>query len=177
MNENDIAFLRTLVDPRAPFLDFVRAIYRANRLMCESARKVLTDSLGNIQEAFNIPAHLNSQHVNLDISPRADTQWAWDYEGSTAGSRIWLAAPVEATLWLFVDFRDVNKIVAALEFGNHMRRARWIEQFAERPAFAEDTWEGYALVMDCPLGDFATLDDTLAQLVQAYLTEVRRARG
>jgi len=180
MNENDIGFLNSVDDPRAPFLDIVRAIYRANRLMCECARQVLKDSLVNIQDTFNIPAGLNPEHVNLDISPRVDTPWAWDYEGATAGARIWLPAPVDATFWLFIDFRDPkNKIVAALEFGNRKRRARWREQFVEASAFTEATWGGYALVMawDCPLRDFAKLDDALTKLLQAYLTEVHRARG
>ena len=178
MNENDIAFLNALADPRAPFLDIARAIYRANRLMCDSAREVLMAQLNNIQDALNIPDPLDPQNVHREIWPKADTSDPWGYEGCGAGARVWLPNSVGATLWLFVEFGDENnnRIVAGLEFNNPTRRRRWIEQFAERPGFDEATWEGFALARYNPLAEFAALDDALAQLLQAYLTEIRRVR-
>lgn len=176
MNKNDIAFLCTLVDSQTPFLDIVRAIYRANRLMCESARRVLTNLHEDIRSALEIREPLVPENVGLGIWPKADSRYKWNYESCGTGACIWLPN-VEALLWLFVDFGDSSRIVAGLEFSTPARRKTWIQQFAERPNFEDATWEWYALAKFNPLVDFANLDGELEALLQAYLNEIRRVRA
>ncbi|WP_295393711.1 hypothetical protein [uncultured Thiodictyon sp.] len=180
MNETDIAFLNNLADPRAPFVDIVRAIYRANRLICESARDALTAQLDDIQDALNVPGPLVPQNLRLQIWPKADAPNPWDYDRCKAGAVVWLPNPVDTKLRLFVEFGDQNYIVVGLEFINPTRRNRWVEQFPERPGLIEEEWEaefiGYTLVMRRQLDGFATLDGELTGLLTECLSEIRRVR-
>lgn len=177
MNVNDLDFLKTLTDPKTPFLDIVRAVHRANLLMCETARTIVRAELENLQEAFGIDTALNPEDVHLDVYPRADDS-SWEYRAYTAGARIWLPDPVEAKFWLFVEFSDEpGRLVTALEFPRPSARSRWLDSRQDRPEFTEASWDDDSVLeWAVPLGDITQVEEALANLLREFLAEVRRVR-
>lgn len=177
LRESDLTYLKTLTDPKTPFLDIVRAMYRANRLLAKLAQHIVREELENLKECFRLGEVLNSYDVHLDIGPKVNDAGAWDYEGCWVGARIWLRDPVQATFWLFIEFGDNGiRLVTGLDFPRLNARNCWLHSCRERPEFTEVSWDGYALEQAAPLDDMADVEETLANLLQDFLTEVRRVR-
>jgi hypothetical protein len=175
MNENDIKFIKSLTNPKTPFLDIVRAIYRAQRLLCQEARDVLEAELQNIAQVFNIKRELHPDNICLSADPTPDSRedW-WDYESCSCGAGMWLPEPVNASLWLFVAFRDEGSYVGVgLEFPKKSDRNRWKENLSSD--FIEEQWEKWALVKKDDVSSLDSLSIDLTAILNSLLDSVSKA--
>lgn len=178
MNDNDKTFLAALTAPNAPFLDIVRAVHRAHRLLCDAARDTLVAGLPQIQAAFGLRDALNPDNANRHVYPKPDANSEWPYDNCSDGASIWLPVPVEATFWVYTEFRD-QRVQACLgiEFLRLARQRAWLESLAERLGFSEESWGGsYVLVLREDLTDIAQVQDTLEDMLRNFLTDLDRAR-
>ena len=179
MNDNDKTFLAALTAPNAPFLDIVRAVYRAHRLLCDAARDTLMSELPQIQVAFGLENALNPDNVNRDAFPKPDAKNEWPYDDCGDGARIWLPAPVEAFFWVYTEFGEERvQACLGLEFLQLKRRRTWFESLAGNLDFAEDTWYAgsYVLVRRMDLIHIADVQDAIEEMLRNFLTDLDRAR-
>lgn len=169
MNTSDVTFLKTLTTPTAPFLDIYRAVYRASRLICETASEALKNGLGQIQMTFGV--RLVPQNVCMDSGARPDSPTPWDYAELWVGARIWIPVPVEATLWLCVLFQDDAVLLATgLEFKRRGDRDRFFDNLTEESGITKVEWDHPGLELTRPLNDIAALDAELENLLQEFLS-------
>ena len=179
MNDNDKTFLAALTAPSAPFLDIVRAVHRAHRLLCDAARDTLVSGLPQIQAAFGLRDALNPDNANRSVYPKPDANSEWPYDTCSDEARIWLPAPVEASFMVYTEFGEGRvQACLALEFPKLTRRRAWLESLAEGLGFSEESWGGgsYVLVLRKDLTDIAQVQDTLENMFRDFLTDLDRAR-
>lgn len=179
MNDNDKTFLAALTAPNAPFLDIVRAVHRAHRLLCDAARDTLVSELPQIQAAFELPDALKPDDVKRNTYPKPDVDSEWPYDNCSDEASIWLPAPVQASFLVYTEFGEGRvQACLGLEFLRLARRRTWFESLAENLDFAEETWYpgGHVLVRRMDLIDITHVQDTLEELLQNFLTQLDRAR-
>jgi hypothetical protein len=176
ISTSDAALLKTLTDPKTPFIDIVRAIYRTQRVLGEVARDLLVAELPNLQEAVGLSEPLNAANVGRSVTPKPSDLAEWDYQSCSIGATIWLPEPIKALFWLYIGFSDEgDRLSVGFDFPRRSNRDRWLASLAEPPEFVQPDW-GYALERSTPLGDITHVEETLGNLLQDFLAEVHRVR-